>query len=848
MQFSATLVALTVAFAPVFAAPAAEPPRSSEARRRRLRVYWRCNHITPPYNVCQPFSATGLTGYQSWGPDNGDTCIWYTGGDCTGTPSGNVYYPGYTDVPDFWKFNTASFKCYITENTDPQACRKCSKEFNFLLTRSRKCNHCGYSYCHSCTDYQGLMPRTGNETGYDMMNVCGYCIEFLTITAGGRGHLKSLPLAKLKKYINAYNIKADRAVEKDDLIDAILAAKGGNGCLSPANENYYRKYSVPNHSNQPRSRGIFSRPSTQAPNEPPLPPRPNQAPAYEFPRPDLAPDEPRYAPPPGPPPRSPPNRPASQPQTQPRHASAPQPMPQYYHNPHGGYHSQSHFNSHVPPRHHPGPPPAAPRATRPPPQQQPNPGPYQSPRPSRSSHNLNAQNTANATRTPPRARAASAAPPPPSVPAPTLDQLLAMSDDALPPRSPSTFSKKSYSRTTLTPASSSRKPISSKSRRRGRRGEKAAAEQQSGTGTSDAAAEGSASSASSSAPVPPPLPPKAQAMQSHLERTGLCVICQDEEANIAIVDCGHLAMCRGCSDLVMGSSRECPLCRTRIVTEARLLRIFKNFVVSVAACCPTYLVYCFSVLRPETPREAVNSKQRMDSFTRSRLELIGLSPGAQPRYGPRPHPRRSSAQTYSHRTKPSALRPPPLQTLPPPPQPRFQRHNQPGGTEPALARRLALPPPGASVPPRPQASVSPRPQPPRPQARVPPRPRLNDVPSPPPQQRTFGRPGSLWRQNISINDERVPPPAQVTAPPQLLALMDELALDDHERAVPRTPEIEQTGLCIICQDEEAIMAVVDCGHLAMCRECSDVVMRGSRECPLCRTSIAEARLIRIFKT
>ena len=34
------------------------------------------------------------------------------------------------------------------------------------------------------------------------------------------------------------------------------------------------------------------------------------------------------------------------------------------------------------------------------------------------------------------------------------------------------------------------------------------------------------------------LPPSAQAMASRLERTGLCVICQDEEANIAIVDCG----------------------------------------------------------------------------------------------------------------------------------------------------------------------------------------------------------------------------------------------------------------------------------------------------------------------
>lgn len=65
------------------------------------------------------------------------------------------------------------------------------------------------------------------------------------------------------------------------------------------------------------------------------------------------------------------------------------------------------------------------------------------------------------------------------------------------------------------------------------------------------------------------------AMAINLERNGICVICQDEEANIAIVDCGHMAMCRGCSDLIMNSTRECPLCRTRIVTEARLLRIFK---------------------------------------------------------------------------------------------------------------------------------------------------------------------------------------------------------------------------------------------------------------------------------
>ncbi|KAF8325340.1 hypothetical protein F5887DRAFT_254513 [Amanita rubescens] len=43
---------------------------------------------------------------------------------------------------------------------------------------------------------------------------------------------------------------------------------------------------------------------------------------------------------------------------------------------------------------------------------------------------------------------------------------------------------------------------------------------------------------------------------SYTGRNGLCVVCQDDEANIAIVDSGHLAMCRECSDLVMASSRE----------------------------------------------------------------------------------------------------------------------------------------------------------------------------------------------------------------------------------------------------------------------------------------------------
>lgn len=58
---------------------------------------------------------------------------------------------------------------------------------------------------------------------------------------------------------------------------------------------------------------------------------------------------------------------------------------------------------------------------------------------------------------------------------------------------------------------------------------------------------------------PPKGPPPA------VERDGLCVVCQDQDAELAVVDCGHLSMCQDCSKLVMSTSKECPLCRTRSV-------------------------------------------------------------------------------------------------------------------------------------------------------------------------------------------------------------------------------------------------------------------------------------------
>ncbi|KAF9467771.1 hypothetical protein BDZ94DRAFT_1376408 [Collybia nuda] len=426
-----------------------------------------------------------------------------------------------------------------------EGCRKCSKEFNMFLNRSRKCNHCGYSYCQNCTDYQAMMPRRQEgQTGYDPMNVCAYCIEFLTITAAGRGQLRSLSLGKLKKYVDAYNIRIDRAVEKDDLIDGIIGTRTQNGCLPSANENYYRKYSVPDRSSLNGRRGFFSRTgqgSSGPVPPPPPPPRPDQRP--QFARPDLADDAPE------------------------------------------GLHS------HYPP------PPASSRPQ--------GPSPYQRPGASHSSQNVN---QTNANRTPPRARASSAVPPP-TAPPPTLDELVDMPDESI--ASLSIGSLKAILFTNHVNAglilekgelvTKVRGLVEDERHERDRqraleeaeeadrierqrvlleqhrmaqqeREERARAEKS----RSDSEDDMDADEKHSASPASPPTPPKARATAADLERPGLCVICQDDEANIAIVDCGHLAMCRGCSDLVMASSRECPLCRTRIVTEARLLRIFKT--------------------------------------------------------------------------------------------------------------------------------------------------------------------------------------------------------------------------------------------------------------------------------
>ncbi|KAI9569944.1 hypothetical protein HD554DRAFT_2019561 [Boletus coccyginus] len=367
------------------------------------------------------------------------------------------------------------------------ACRKCGREFSILFNRRRECTHCGYDYCSSCTDYQALVPRRGPTQGYSLAPVCAYCIEMLNITALGRAQLRSLPLAKLRRYIESYNILVKNPVDKNDLVDAAIAARTPQGCLSPVNENFYRKYSVPSSYTPGSSSSSANRNSSPrgSPNT-----NPNSSsrsnPNRSFPRPDLGPNhQQRMTPPTGgqpdiPRPTSSSGRQSAPSSSSTAHVSSPLPFP---------------------------PPPMSTLVTL--------------PRSYLSGLSVSA-----------------------------LKQILFEARVRVPPGV--VEKEELVGRVWALVEEEKRKDDE---------------------GLDDV---GLDTREDEMEDMDPKSKPRSHPQPTTAERSGLCVVCQDEEACIAIVDCGHLAMCRACSDLVLASSRECPLCRTRIVTEARLLRIFKT--------------------------------------------------------------------------------------------------------------------------------------------------------------------------------------------------------------------------------------------------------------------------------
>ncbi|KDN42946.1 hypothetical protein RSAG8_06472, partial [Rhizoctonia solani AG-8 WAC10335] len=362
-----------------------------------------------------------------------------------------------------------------------------------------------------------------------------YCIEVLKVTAMGRASLRAMPLTHLKAYLSAYGLRGpSHAVEKEDYVRAVLDARQSNGCLPRVNEDYYRRHSIPQPTGE-RPKGFLARMAESFSDF-----------VDSLPQPDLS----SHAPPPPPlPPRQ----------------TAPRPPPR--------------TTANRPP---PSTPPC-PQATPGPSNSRPAPQPTQSNPPRQSN--------------PP--------PPPPSTQRPTpqplpIDDLLTMKPEELSALSigvlkailqhhhvripQDALEKRDLVDRVATLVEAARAEKEREARARAAEEEaeleaqrqaleeierkKKAAAQKGDTGASEGQA--------SQEEIPVAVPKAAAHAAAKLERDGLCVICQDEDANIAIVDCGHLCLCLGCSELVMQSSKECPLCRTRIVTSQRLLRIFKT--------------------------------------------------------------------------------------------------------------------------------------------------------------------------------------------------------------------------------------------------------------------------------
>ncbi|KAG8926740.1 hypothetical protein FRC02_008709 [Tulasnella sp. 418] len=53
----------------------------------------------------------------------------------------------------------------------------------------------------------------------------------------------------------------------------------------------------------------------------------------------------------------------------------------------------------------------------------------------------------------------------------------------------------------------------------------------------------------------------------------MCTVCQDEEASMVLLNCGHLCLCPGCCDQIMSTqTRTCPICRVQIRSTVRTYR------------------------------------------------------------------------------------------------------------------------------------------------------------------------------------------------------------------------------------------------------------------------------------
>ncbi|KAG1876213.1 hypothetical protein F4604DRAFT_686356 [Suillus subluteus] len=124
---------------------------------------------------------------------------------------------------------------------------------------------------------------------------------------------RSLPFSAMSTHV-AYDISVKGPIDKNDLMDAIIAAKTLTGTLPLSNESHYRAHGIPKHCSS-RPRGLFSTHLPLSTHQHTSIPQ-----SHDLPRPDLDPEPASYktySQTPSPPQPQPRFGTASQPQTPP---------------------------------------------------------------------------------------------------------------------------------------------------------------------------------------------------------------------------------------------------------------------------------------------------------------------------------------------------------------------------------------------------------------------------------------------------------------------------------------------------------------------------------------------------
>ncbi|KDR80146.1 hypothetical protein GALMADRAFT_265323 [Galerina marginata CBS 339.88] len=455
-----------------------------------------------------------------------------------------------------------------------KACRSCAQTFS-IISPAKRCHHCGYHYCRKCSNYWAAWPtvpmgRLGSE--HKAKRVCCFCVRFLKITATGGMYLtaarEEFPTGLLLEYALAYDIQVNPGFKpspltpKADLVRAITAlSKDGCSCLPRTNERYYRQHSVPDNIPQAQmgiSKSlVYPRPLTMAwgSHTPWTKPSHNVSPSLEALRVGF-----------------------SEPSNSATRNSA---QLQATHS----------INSSQPP---------AALAT----------GPTLDELLAMDVESIEDLNV----------------------------NVLKSIVDAHHGRSNIDAQYDNFGRDTLVQMVHAlvhaeraereqqlgfaeilegieslrllevRDPAQtvSGSPRVSRIGERTDTESGLGGARGGRLRDGFDTSLNSVfvtsdsiwtphlTEVPPsthaPVPPEPRSAPDGLKgppyspisdislnsNTGLCVVCQDEEASMAVITCGHMALCKGCSEIIMESTRECPLCRTGIATKSHIIRIFRG--------------------------------------------------------------------------------------------------------------------------------------------------------------------------------------------------------------------------------------------------------------------------------